>query len=421
MSLVLKLILFVFSTMCLHPVDRTLSNCYDKYKNVALDEFDNCDYVTEITDANNNDLVVIQLNIRGLSSKRNQLLDLINNAIQSKDPDLILLSETWLSPYSPNFEVPGYDFYHLDRQNRKGGGVGILSSVKLRCKLRKDLISTLDESECITIDIAKRNGEHCLVSSMYRPPNTDIPTFLASYNSIICSMKKERPNGIVVGLDHNLDFLKAHSHSQTNDFIQYNLDLGMMPVITRPTRITKSSATLIDNIIVSQNFCGRYVGSILVNDMSDHLPTICVINTFTALGREKATITSRDTRPKNMIALKTQLFNHDWTQALIDDSPSVNMKKVHDIITEMVDKCIPVRTREVNHKRLRKEPWLTSGIKLSIDRNKKLYAKLLRKEINNDTYKDYNRNLRKSSEWLNVITITINALNISLTLSNCGT
>ena len=37
--------------MCLHPkVDRQLSNLYSKYNNVALDEFDNCDYVHEITD-----------------------------------------------------------------------------------------------------------------------------------------------------------------------------------------------------------------------------------------------------------------------------------------------------------------------------------------------------------------------------------
>ena len=164
--------------------------------------------------------------------------------------------------------------------------------------------STLDESEGITIDIRKRSGEHCLVSSMYRPPNSDIPTFLASYNSLVCAMRKECPNGTIIELDHNLDFLKACSHGQTNDFIEYNLDLGMILVITRPTRITKSSATLIDNIIVSQSFCGKYVGSILVNDMSDHLPTICVINSFTAVGREKVTITSRDTRPKNMIALK---------------------------------------------------------------------------------------------------------------------
>ena len=64
--------LFVLCTMCLHPIDRTLSNCYDKYKNVALEEFDNCDYVTRVTDITKNDLVVIQLNIQGLSSKRTQ-------------------------------------------------------------------------------------------------------------------------------------------------------------------------------------------------------------------------------------------------------------------------------------------------------------------------------------------------------------
>ena len=32
---------------------------------------------------------------------------------------------------------------------------------------------------------------------------------------------------------------------------------------------------------------------------------------------------------------------------------------------------------------------------MSIDRNKKLYAKSLKKEVDNDTYRDYNKNLRK--------------------------
>ena len=391
----LFVLLVLSCTMCLHPIDRTLSNCYDKYKKVALDEFDNCDYVTCVTDITNNDLVVIQLNIRGLSSKCSQLLDLINSTVQHKDPDLILLSETWLTPYSPTFKIPGYEFHHLDRQNRKGGGVGILASLKLRCSLRNDLTSTLDESECITVDITKRNGEHCLVSSMYRPPNSDIPTFLASYNSLVYAMRKECPNGTIVGLDHNLDFLKACSHGQMNDFTQYNLDLGMIPIITRPMRIMKSSATLIDNIIVSQNFCGKYVSSILVNDMSDHLPTICVISSFTAVSREKVIISSRDTRPKNMKALRTELNNHDWSQDLKDDSPSVNMENVHNVITTIVEKCIPTNSREIKHKNLRKEPWLTSGIKMSIDKNKKLYAKSLKQKVDNDIYRDYNKNLRK--------------------------
>ena len=64
------LLVCVNFTMCLHSVvDRTLSNCHDKYTNVSLDEFDNCDYVTHITDVSKNDLIVIQLNIHGISSK----------------------------------------------------------------------------------------------------------------------------------------------------------------------------------------------------------------------------------------------------------------------------------------------------------------------------------------------------------------
>ena len=50
---------------------------------------------------------------------------------------------------------------------------------------------------------------------------------------------------------------------------------------------------------------------------------------------------------------------------------------------------------KVTKKHLRREPWLTSGIKISIDRNKRLYAKMLRNEVDNTTYKKYNRELRK--------------------------
>ena len=382
--------------MCLHlTIDRTLSNSYDKYSNVSLDEFDNCDYVTLVTDVTKNNLVVIQLNVWGICSKCTQLIDLIDTTIHSKEPDLILLNETWLTPFSPDFSLPGYDFHHLDRQNKKGGGVGILSSSKLRCTLRNDLTSKLPESECITIDISLRSGEHCFVSSMYRPPNSDIPTFLASYSSLLCAMKKECLNGTIVGLDHNMDFLKACTHQQTNDFIQLNLDLGMIPMITRPTRITKSSATLIDNIIISQKFCGNFVSSVLVNDMSDHLPTVCVINSITAMIRGSVTITSRDTQPKNMKALQVQLQNHDWSEQLMDGSVSVNMTKIHNVLTSIVDRCIPVKSRIIDSKKLRRELWLTSGIKMSIDKNNKLYAKMLRKDVDSDIYRSYNNNLRK--------------------------
>ena len=53
---------------------------------------------------------------------------------------------------------------------------------------------------------------------------------------------------MIIGLDHNMDFLKSHVHVPTNDFIEEILTTGLLPTISRPTRITKSTATLIDNI-----------------------------------------------------------------------------------------------------------------------------------------------------------------------------
>ena len=96
-------------------------------------------------------MVVMQLNIQGLGSMRSQLIDLINSSVHSKDPDLLLLSETWLTPFSPTLTVPGYELYWQDRLIKKGGGVAILVSNRLSCYNRPVLSSKLEESECVSI------------------------------------------------------------------------------------------------------------------------------------------------------------------------------------------------------------------------------------------------------------------------------
>ena len=293
------------SIMCLHPtIDRKLSTMYDKYQNDSLDDLDNCDYVYSVSDVMRTDLVVMQLNIRGIGSKRSQLIDLIDHSVHNKQVDVVLISEMWLTEFSPVIDIPGFDIHGQDRLHKKGGGVAILISSNLRSVIRHDLSSKLEESECVTLEIRLRNGDRCLVSSMYRPPSSNTQTFLASYNSLICAMKKENPKGIIIGLDHNLDFLKADKHQATNDFIQGNLDFGLIPTITRPTRITNMSAILIDNIIVSQNLCGAYTSNILINDTSDHLPTVCVLSSLISVKKEPVVIKSRNTRLRNMVALK---------------------------------------------------------------------------------------------------------------------
>ena len=105
-------ILFVNTNiMCVHPVEnRNLTYTTDRYETIGLEEYDNCDYVYKLNDVNTDDFVVLQLNIRGITSKKSQLINLLDNATVGKTPDVVILSETWLTPFSPDFSIPEYDF-----------------------------------------------------------------------------------------------------------------------------------------------------------------------------------------------------------------------------------------------------------------------------------------------------------------------
>ena len=110
----------------------------------------------------------------------------------------------------------------------------------------------------------------------------------------MCDLKKINAN-VVLGLDHNLDFLKSDKHKSTQCFIEMTLEESLVPTITRPTRITKTTATLIDNLPVSQNYSGKFSSHVLIDNTSDHLPTLVVHHDIKHSKKEKLSITSRDT------------------------------------------------------------------------------------------------------------------------------
>ena len=131
--------------------------------------------------------------------------------------------------------------------------------------------------EHLSVEIDLRNNQKLLVSSIYRPPNTPENDLIDQYSNFVCDLKKKENKGIVIGLDHNLDLLKSTKHAPTDRFISANLSLGLVPTITRPTRITRNTGTLIDNIFISQTWLENFECGILVDDMSDHLPSIVSI------------------------------------------------------------------------------------------------------------------------------------------------
>ena len=75
--------------------------------------------------------------------------------------------------------------------------------------------------------------------------------------------------------DFNIDLLKFQKHDKTKYFIESMLTTGYLPVITKPTRITDHSATLLDHIY-SNSKSLNYQSGIIITDVADHFGTFYV-------------------------------------------------------------------------------------------------------------------------------------------------
>ena len=253
--------------------------------------------------------LIMQLNVRGLSSKVDQIKRLIDTNPCNKPPEVILLCETWLNNSSPTINIPGYNLELENRTGRKGGGVAILIRKNLIYKRRHDLKLNVEDNRLETCFVELK-GTKCnlLLGSLYRPPNTPPKEFLKDYTELLNKLNKEKLE-LILGMDHNLDLLKINQHKPTEEFLECNLDSGMIPQITKPTRITQTSATLIDNVIVSKKLSMHTESRIVIDNISDHLPSLVSISNFTHSRKERVKIYSRDTRKNNLAKLSEILMS----------------------------------------------------------------------------------------------------------------
>ena len=178
-----------------------------------------------------------------------------------------------------------------------GGRVAILAKKELRSHSRDDLCVETKHLEHLVVELKTSN---VLLVSGYRPPNTSTETLLVEYKKLINSIRKCKSHEIVVGLDHNLDLMKAHIHKQTSEFLELNLTSDLTPCITKPTRITHTTATLLDNIFVSPRLQQNLSPLILTEDISDHLPILVLLGNQKKCLKQSKKVTVRNLSEENI-------------------------------------------------------------------------------------------------------------------------
>ena len=134
----------------------------------------------------------------------------------------------------------------------------------------------------------KLASESLLIVTLYRPPGSNVKLFVKEYECLLSWLLKLKQK-VILRCDYNLDLLRSSVHKQMDIFIDLNLEKGFFPCIMKPTRITKMSATLIDNIFVSSCIYDLCSALIVINDISDHLPCKLLIKNLYPLKNKAVT------------------------------------------------------------------------------------------------------------------------------------
>ena len=79
--------------------------------------------------------------------------------------------------------------------------------------------------------------------------------------------------------DFNVDLIKTGTHGSTAEFLWGFTSGGFYPLVSLPTRLTDTTATLIDNILMNNLGAKMEAGLVMVR-VSDHLPIFAMVGGF---------------------------------------------------------------------------------------------------------------------------------------------
>ena len=173
---------------------------------------------------------------------------------------IIACSENWLKPRNINlFHMNGYNHEKDIRPVKIGGGVSSFMDNGISYSRRDDIIFN-SFFNYVIIEIDKTNlGTPCntIVLAIYQPPNSDIPLFTAELERFLLKMRSENEYVCVVG-DFNLDTFQSqitqtNNNAKLQEFSNLLSGYSYHKLINRPTRVTNTSATLLDNIDTNNN------------------------------------------------------------------------------------------------------------------------------------------------------------------------
>ena len=185
-----------------------------------------------------------------------------------------------------------------------------------------------------------------------------------------------------------LDLLNIDNGS-TGDFLNVMHSLSLVPLISKPTRITDTNATLLDNIFVSCDL--NCTSVILISSLSDHLPIFVIIKDIVSFSSSRSESVNIKYRVINEVTIEnylSELSSFDFYDFLPRDSIDDAMFLFDDIIFTLYNKHCPIKSKTVSGRSYNK-PWICGEILENIKKRQNLYLLYRMNKVSHLAYKRY--------------------------------
>ena len=328
------------------------------------------------------------MNVNSLQNK----VEEVGSLIKESKAQVVFLTETKIDCTYPDsqFAQNGYSIYRNDRK-KGGGGVMAYISDKLPSK-RLGLPRKFTTIEPLAIQ--SKFGRHdALIVGIYRPPkpigNNYHVTLENELHDLTSWASVQKPLLVITG-DLNLDRLRPLSR-EGKILCDLEDTHGLTCVITRPTRITNNSQTLIDVILTNKPELFKDCGVFDVG-ISDHALVYGLMKERNGFYESKV-LTVRSYKDLNEKELQMDLDMAPWHVSSIFDSIDDQYSYWHTLLTSIVNDHVPLKKMRV---RAMDVPYMTLEWKKAI-RKKRRFA---RRYARNPT--EENRDLVKT--WRNAAT-----------------
>ena len=325
------------------------------------------------------------MNVCSLVRKVNEIKDLV----AKRGIHVMALAETWLNDnVSPGeLVIPHFNLHRRDRtSSHRGGGVAIYTHESLPAARRCDLEH--QDIELLWIEIRLRKKSQ-LVGCYYRPPGQRVE----QWEHLQASIERAQAvsDDIILVGDFNVDMLDAtdhHRHHLCSVMDQFDLTNQ----VTSATRVTGSSATMIDLFLTTKPIVGDC--EVLKVDVSDHYALLG--RASHAVFKEQVLYRSRNFDKVDWEAMNCALRAKLQAYTLSSDLDE-SVERWQNIVLTELNKLAPLKTR--NRKSGLPCPWLNSELKDLVRRRNQLHKQLCRNP-QDDTLRNEHKEARRAARKL---------------------